>query len=118
MFPLQNKHVDVVDYNSEEPFKGMYVEQVIRARDSVCEEMCQSMGIENYQDIRAANMTKKTITKDKLMSWLETVCCILDSFAVPLLEKGTDLEDRVETLLHYRERKLKTKSQLSSSRAN
>ena len=32
------------------------------------------------------------------MSWLETVCCVLDSFAVPLLERGTDLEERVETL--------------------
>ncbi len=98
MYPLQNEHVNVIEYNSEEPFKGQYVEQVIRARDSVFGEMCQEMGIENHQDIRAANMGKRSITKDKLMGWLETVCYVLDSYAVPLLEKGIDLEDRIGTL--------------------
>ncbi len=76
----------------------MYVEQVIRGRDSVFDEMCQDLNINDYRDIRAANMGKKTITKDKLAGWLETVCCILDSYAVPLLEKGEPLIERIELL--------------------
>ncbi len=76
----------------------MYVEQVIRGRDSVFDEMCQEMNINDYRDIRAANMGKKAITKDKLAGWLETVCCILDSYAVPLLEKGESLLERIDLL--------------------
>ena len=98
MFPLQNEHVDVIEYNHGDPFKGMYVEQVIRARDSVFDEMRKAMGIGPVEEIRAAHMGKKSITKDKLMDWLETVCCILDIAAVPLLGKGIDLKDRVEKL--------------------
>ena len=71
MHPLQNKHVDNITYCGNEPFKGMYVEQVIRGRDSVFDEMCQDLNINDYRDIRAANMGKKTITKDKLAGWLE-----------------------------------------------
>ncbi len=98
MHPLQNKHVDnLTDFESD-PFKGMYVEQVIRGRDSVFDEMCQDLDINDYRDIRAANMGRRTITKDKLAGWLETVCCILDSYAVPLLEKGEPLLERIEQL--------------------
>ena len=32
------------------------------------------------------------------MHWLETVCCILDITACPLLERGIDLQEDVEKL--------------------
>ena len=98
MFPLNNEHIDVIEYNYGEPFNGMYAEQVARARDSVFDEMRKAMGIDPNEEIRAAHMGKKSITKDKLMDWLETVCCILDITAVPLLFKGVDLKGCMEKL--------------------
>ena len=98
MFPLQNEHLDAIGFNPGDPFKGMYVEQVMRACDSVFNEMRKEMGIDPYEEIRAPYMGKKSITKEKLMHWLETVCCILDVTACPLLERGVALQEDVEKL--------------------
>ena len=60
--------------------------------------MCQEMNVTDFQNVRAVNMTKKTVTKEKLCGWLETVCCILDTFSVPLLSSAVPLAKRVEKL--------------------
>ncbi len=96
MLPLDNKHTEALQ--ECEFFKEVYVDQVSRARDSVFNEMCEEMNISDYQDVSACNMAKKTITRDKLVSWLETVCCILDSFAAPLLNTGVDMLDEFQKL--------------------
>ena len=93
MHPLDNKHMETLQCCIGEGFKESLVEQIIRERDSVFGEICQETNITDYQNVRAVNLAKKTVTQDKLDSWLETVCCILDSFAVPLLENGKDLLD-------------------------
>ena len=43
-------------------------------------------------------LAKRTTTKEKLAVWLETVCCILDQYAIPWLEKAAPLSDEVEKL--------------------
>ena len=85
MLPLDNKHTEPLQEYRCEPFKEMFVEQVERAKESVFEEMRQELNITDNQDVRACYMAKKTVTREKLISWLEAVSCILDSFAVPLL---------------------------------
>ena len=47
--------------------------------------MCQELNITNHHRIQRCYLDKRNITKDKLIRWLETVCFILDSNAVPLL---------------------------------
>ncbi len=98
MAQADNKHWDSLRDYTYEPFRGMFVEQVIQARGSVFDEMCKEMNVVQYGDVRAKNMAKKTITREKLTSWLETVCFILDSCAVPLLEKGVDVLRTAEEL--------------------
>ena len=98
MMPLQNKHVEVLDEMFGSDFKELFVEQIVKARDSIFEEMCQEMNVNDFQNVRAVNMTKKTVTKEKLCGWLETVCCILDTFSVPLLSSAVPLAKRVEKL--------------------
>ncbi len=98
MFPLQNKHVDVLGECGLESFKGAFVEQVIRARDSIFDEMCQDLNISENTGVRASNLGKRSVTKEKLITWLETVCCILDSYAIPLLELGEPLLERIGKL--------------------
>ena len=63
MFPLQNEHLDVIGFNSGDPFKGMYVEQVMRACDSVFNEMREAMGIDKSEEIRAPYMAKNRSEK-------------------------------------------------------
>ena len=43
-------------------------------------------------------LAKRKTTKEKLAVWLETVCCILDQYVIPWLEKAAPLSDEVEKL--------------------
>ncbi len=43
-------------------------------------------------------MNKRSVTKDKLIGWLETVCYILDSLSVPLLQNAVPIVDRIDEL--------------------
>ena len=89
MMPLDNRHIEGMEEPIDQPFSNSFVDQVERARNSVCDDICQELGVRDgeqdslYQDIRACNMTKRSVTKEKLCDWLETVCCILNSYAVP-----------------------------------
>ena len=49
--------------------------------------------------IRIDNLlAKRSVTKEKLASWLETVCCILDQHVVPWLEKAASLPKDISVL--------------------
>ena len=49
--------------------------------------------------IRIDNLlAKRKTTKEKLAVWLETVCCIMDQYVIPWLEKAAPLSDEVEKL--------------------
>ena len=104
MMPLDNKHTESLQEYTCGPFKEVFVEQVTRARDSVFDEICQELNITEYQDVRACYMAKKTVTRDKLVTWLETVCCILDSFALPLLNCGVGM---IEDFQEMKDEKIK-----------
>ena len=100
MFPLTNDHIDWMGDCDPAIFKGISVQQLISARNSVCDEMCDKLNIGQnmYDDIRAANMAKKTVTRDMLTDWLETACWILNVFAVPLLESAVDMSEEYQKL--------------------
>ena len=73
MLPLQNKHVDPLDFIVGDDFKDLYVQQIVQARDSVFNEMCGELNISDFQNIQAVNLNKRSVTKEKLIGWLETV---------------------------------------------
>ena len=91
MMPLDNKHTESLEEYTCGPFKEVFVEQIRTARDSVFAEIRKDLNITFNQDVRACYMAKKTVTRDKLISWLETVCCIPDLFALPLLDCGVGM---------------------------
>ena len=75
------------------------MEQVKIARNSVFGDICFETCVPEYTDIRLTNLlAKRSVTKEKLASWLETVCFILDQYAIPGLDKATLLSDEVESL--------------------
>ena len=98
MLPVQNDHVNGLDDIIGPAFKELYVRQIIDARDSVFDEMCKELNITNRQHIQACYLNRRTVTKEKLVGWLETVCYILDSFCVPLLDNAVPIVDRIGEL--------------------
>jgi hypothetical protein len=98
MLPVQNDHVDGLDNIDESAFKELNVRQIIAARDSVFEEMCKELKVTNHHQIQACNLNKRNVTKEKIVGWLESVCYILDSFCVPLLENAVPIVDRIGEL--------------------
>ena len=96
--PLDNKHVDFLDNTCFEPFNGKFVEQIYRATDSICAEMRECINVNGNDQVRAAFMAKKTITRDKLISWVETLNFILDGHVVPLLEKAAEMQSDYQKL--------------------
>ncbi|KAL5254876.1 hypothetical protein ACHWQZ_G014352 [Mnemiopsis leidyi] len=96
--PLNNKHVHFLDETFCEPFNAKFVEQIYRATDSICAEMRECINVDGNDLVRAANMMKKTITREKLISWVETLNCILDGHVVPLLEKAVEMQSENQKL--------------------
>jgi superfamily I DNA and RNA helicase len=99
MIPVLNHHVEGIEYQE---FKLMYVSQVIAARESIFREMCQELNITKSHYIQACFLNKRSVTKEKLIGWLETECSILDSFSVPLLKNAVrridDANERIDEL--------------------
>ena len=79
MLPVSNDHVDGLEDIPAETFKELYVRQIVEARNSVFEDMCKELKITNHHHIQKCYLDKPSITKAKLIGWLETVCFILDS---------------------------------------
>ena len=99
MLPLDNEHVNNLETILHgDPFKDVLVDQIVKARDSIFNEMCSEMGISDFQNVRDVYLNKRNITKDKLISWLETVCFILDTYSVPLLKNAVTVAERADDL--------------------
>jgi len=94
MIPVENEHVNLLQDPLDGVFDLTHVSQVISASDSIFREMCGELNDDNPHHIQACFLkNKKGVTRDKLIKWLETVCYILDSFSVPLLQNACDVID-------------------------
>ena len=94
MARIQNVHVNQLRDVIDGEFNMLNVSQVITATDSVFREMSKELNIGNDCIIKQAHLNKRTVPKEKLAEWLETVCYILDSFSVPLLKNAVSSIDR------------------------
>ena len=98
MLPCSNEITDIMDDMVGCGYKEMYMRQIVDARDAIFAEMCKELKIDNHHHIQRYFLNKTHITKDKLIRWLETVCFILDSNAVPLLDADNEVIERVTEL--------------------
>lgn len=98
MIPVKNHHVQDLEDIKGPVFKDLYVQQIVKARDSIFNEMCEELSITNNHDIQSCYLNKRTVSKEKLSNWLETVCYILDSFSVPLLKNAVPIVERISVL--------------------
>ena len=81
-------------------FHEMYVKQMEKARQSIFVEMCNEIGQGyDHRFVAARYLTaKRSITKEKLSEWVETVSHILDMFCLPWLQKAAPLAEEVRNL--------------------
>ena len=98
MLPCQNEITDIMDDMVGCGHKEMYMRQIVDARDAIFAEICKELKTDNHHHVQRCFLNKPHITKDKLIRWLETVCFILDSNVVPLLDAGNEIIERVTEL--------------------
>ena len=80
-------------------FHGTFVEQMKKARDSLFTDICEDIFVPQFSDIRSVSLlAKRSVTKEKLACWLETVCCIFDQYAIPWLEKAAPLAEELRVM--------------------
>ena len=98
--PLDNDFVKNLEFPSGDvAFHRTCVDQLKQARSSIFDEICRETFVPHYTDIRFDYLlAKRSITKEKLATWLETVCCILDQYAIPWLEKTAPFPEEIGKL--------------------
>ena len=98
--PLDNDFVKNLEFPSGDvAFHRTCVDQLKQARSSIFDQICRETFVPHYTDIRFDYLlAKRSITKEKLATWLETVCCILDQYAIPWLEKTAPFPEELGKL--------------------
>ncbi|KAL5264664.1 hypothetical protein ACHWQZ_G005671 [Mnemiopsis leidyi] len=80
--------------NGEFSFRN--VSQVITASECVFRDMHKELNLGEVTHIRQSHLNKRTVPKEKLAEWLETVCHILDSFSIPFLKNAMSNMDSIK----------------------
>ena len=91
--------MSIMDKPTDQKFHQKYVKQVEEAKISVFNEICREVGVNDYKKISSRHLlAKKNVTKKKLCEWLGTVCCILDQYSLPWLQKAVTLANEIQSL--------------------
>lgn len=101
MHILCNQYVETLDDMMTFPnqkFNPVFAEQLLNSRSSVLDDMCSATGAKDYLQLRSEKLNVRTITKEKLCVWLETVVSILDSFCAPVLRAAAELPGVIDQL--------------------
>jgi len=90
--PLQNEHLDMVDdamvVNGQ--FLTEYVNQIHMATNSILKEIRSKIGAEHNDDVQFDKLNQRSVPRERLSEWLETVCCLLNDYCGPLLQSATN----------------------------
>ena len=95
-FPLQNEHLDMLDDAMVEncEFLSEYAGQIRVATDSIFKEIRSKIGVEYNDEVRFDKLNQRSVPRERLSEWLETVCRILDNHCVPLLQSAVETATR------------------------
>ena len=94
MSALLNEHVCELGDVTKGDFSMLTVSQVLTASDGVIRDIYKDLNLDSTTVLRQCHLNKRTVSKEKLAEWLETVCYLLDSYSVPLLKKAVTAIDR------------------------
>ena len=97
-----NKYIEECEFVPEHPFMQDYVYQVAQSTGYLFDDICGRLNLNSdteRQLVQRKKLDIRSVTKDKLIEWLETACYLLDTCALPLLEKAAKKVDKIEQLL-------------------
>ena len=101
MLPLDNSLVKGLTKPTElQMFHKEFVKEIEKARDSVFIEICDELKkrVDHRMIANQYFRNIKTVTKEKLGVWLETVAHILDQYCIPWLQKAATLAEEAHNL--------------------
>ncbi len=101
MLPLNNEYLADLDDDIEEcndlDFKSYYCDQIIQAKNKLCEDISKATGEKDYDDLQFVHLNKRNITKDKLCVWLETALCILNKYCGPVIYSSRNIIENLNS---------------------
>ena len=77
------------------PFYPIYVEQVVKSTDKLFTDICDRVKfdpVKERQLVQKVKLRDRSVTKEKLIEWLENACYLLDTCSIPLLQKASEIE--------------------------
>ena len=84
-----NKHLSPLkDIRSETKFDANVLDQIVKAKSSLFNEICREIHVERHDEIKYVFLNKRSVSKELLCSWLEGVCSLLTGFCVPQLQEA------------------------------
>ena len=97
-----NDYIDGCEYVPNLDFQEWHVKDVIKSKDRLFDDICEHLNLNpdnESQLIQNKQLNIRTVTKNKLIEWLENACYLLDTCCVPLLQKAVPLVNKTEKLL-------------------
>ena len=97
-----NKYIEDCEFVPENPFLQDYVYQVAESTGYLFDDICGRLNLNSVTERQLVQRKKldiRSVTKDKLIEWLETACYLLDTCSIPLLEKATKEVGKIDKLL-------------------
>lgn len=88
-----NRFIKGCDYVPTESFSADYVDQVQESVDKLFKDICCEVKLNSVtqrQLVQKNKLNMRSVTKDKLVEWLETACYLLDTCCMPLLEQAVE----------------------------
>ena len=86
------------DMCSSREFQREYAEQLFESRNSIFNDICKRIGVFSYEKVRFDLLNKRSIPREQLAEWLETVCCLMSQYCSPLLAAACDSSNVVSKL--------------------
>ena len=90
-----NPFIEHCEYVPTEDFDPDYVEQVVQSTDKLFADICDRVNLDPVSErqlVQKAKLNIRSVTKEKLIQWLENACYLLDTCSIPLLQKACEIE--------------------------
>jgi hypothetical protein len=102
-----NDVIEDCGYVPTKPFNPDYVKQVVQNTEKLFNDICDRVKLDpvsERQFVQKAKQNIRSVSKEKLIEWLENVCYFLDTCSIPLLQKTCEIEKLQGTVKSQREK--------------
>ena len=96
-----NEFIEDCEFVPELPYELLYVEQVVESTEKLFSDICGQLKLNpttERQLVQKRKLNIRSVTKDKLIEWLENACYLLDTCSIPLLQKAAEKVEDTDQL--------------------